>query len=61
MEDPGTITGVLKEARDGNREAIDRVFALVYDELRDSIPFGLGAPAFTWHSTTPSQHIIAES
>lgn len=34
MEDPGTITSVLKEARDGNREAVDRVFALVYDELR---------------------------
>jgi len=34
MDDPRTITAVLLQARGGNREAVDRVFAVVYDELR---------------------------
>lgn len=31
---PGRVTGLLKEIRDGRREAFDEVLALVYDELR---------------------------
>lgn len=33
MDDPGTITRVLKQARGGNRQAVDRLFEIVYDEL----------------------------
>jgi RNA polymerase sigma factor (TIGR02999 family) len=31
---PGEITGLLAAARQGDREAMDRLMALVYDELR---------------------------
>ena len=32
---PGDVTAILLEARAGNREALDRLFPLVYDELRN--------------------------
>lgn len=34
MQDPGTITVILQEAHAGSREAVDRLFPLLYDELR---------------------------
>jgi RNA polymerase sigma factor (TIGR02999 family) len=34
VNDPGTITSILQEARDGNRKAVDRLFPLLYDELQ---------------------------
>jgi RNA polymerase sigma factor (TIGR02999 family) len=34
MHDPGTITAILHQARTGGGEAVDRLFALLYDELR---------------------------
>ncbi|MGH7129465.1 MAG: ECF-type sigma factor, partial [Planctomycetaceae bacterium] len=30
----GAVTRVLEEVRGGNREAVDRLLPLVYDELR---------------------------
>jgi RNA polymerase sigma factor (TIGR02999 family) len=33
MHDPGTITSILREAREGRSDAIDRLFPLLYDEL----------------------------
>ena len=34
MEDTATVTQLLRASRGGNREALDRLFALLYDELR---------------------------
>jgi RNA polymerase sigma factor (TIGR02999 family) len=34
MHDPGTITDILKQARGGGSEAVDRLFPLLYEELR---------------------------
>jgi RNA polymerase sigma-70 factor, ECF subfamily len=34
MAEPGEITLMLAELRGGNREAVDKLLALVYDELR---------------------------
>lgn len=34
MERTGTVTRILKRARGGDREALDRLFALLYEELR---------------------------
>lgn len=34
MEPTGTVTEILKEARAGSREALDRLFPLLYAELR---------------------------
>lgn len=34
MDDPGTITNILQQARSGSREAVDRLFPLLYDELQ---------------------------
>ena len=33
-DSPGTITAILREARAGSREAVDRIFPVLYDELR---------------------------
>jgi RNA polymerase sigma factor (TIGR02999 family) len=33
MKDPGTITAILREAREGGESAADRLFPLLYDEL----------------------------
>lgn len=34
MADTQTVTQILKASRDGNREAVDRLFSILYDELR---------------------------
>lgn len=34
MERTGTVTEILKQARDGDRAALDQLYALLYDELR---------------------------
>lgn len=34
MSDPGDVTVLLDRARDGEEEALERAFTLVYDELR---------------------------
>jgi RNA polymerase sigma factor (TIGR02999 family) len=34
MDTPADVTQILKAASDGNREALDRLLPLVYDELR---------------------------
>ncbi|MFW6088710.1 MAG: ECF-type sigma factor [Gemmatimonadota bacterium] len=34
MNDTGTVTQMLRRARDGDRSALDQLFELLYDELR---------------------------
>ena len=34
MQDTQTVTQLLRASRDGSREALDRLFSLLYDELR---------------------------
>ena len=34
MRDPGTITALLRQAREGGPGAVDQLFPLLYDELR---------------------------
>ena len=34
MDDAPTVSQLLRASRGGNREALDRLFSLLYDELR---------------------------
>ncbi len=35
MDETGTVTEILRRAEGGDREALDRLFALLYEELRE--------------------------
>lgn len=35
MDETGTVTEILRRAQGGDREALDRLFAILYDELRE--------------------------
>lgn len=54
---PGGVTAILREAREGDRDALDRLFPLVYGELRRMAHYQLsGQPSGRTLTTTVLIH-----
>jgi len=54
MNDPGTITSILREARDGRAGAVDRLFPLLYEELHRLAQYHLRG-----HASSPTLNATA--
>lgn len=52
MTEPGEVTHLLQDVRRGDRDAIDRLFTLVYEDLKRRARLQLGGGSHTLDTTT---------